>query len=180
MIHPKMSMDIFGVLLVFYGMVIFVQDVRLFQLLVKVCAVLLIGWQVYALLLPFIFGSLAVTVRKRTLLPRLFCSVNRICFAASRYVLLGGVSLLLGVVILTLNFSNEYFAMNGEKRLTELPSFRSMQYRTGMNEEFNASHQRELAWENFLKEEFRRLGQISLPYVVLGAVGMLNDDEIPQ
>lgn len=62
MIHPKTSMDIFGVLLVFYGMVIFVQDGRFFQLLIEVCAALLLSWHVYALLLPFIFGGLVIAV----------------------------------------------------------------------------------------------------------------------
>ena len=52
--------------------------------------------------------------------------------------------------------------------------------RTGMNQGFNARYKHRLAWETFLKEEFYRLGQIFLPYVVLDAVGMLNGDGIPQ
>lgn len=173
MIHPKTGMELFGVLLVFYGMVIFVQDGRFFQLLVKICAALLFGWHVYALLLPFIFVGLTKAVIK----PRPFSSTEPLC---RHYVLLTGVSLLLGVVILTLNFTNEYFALNGNRGLTELPSYRSMQRRMGMNQRYTASEAHRVAWGPFLEEEFRRIGQMSLPYAVLGAVGTLNDDGTPQ
>ena len=43
--------SLFGVLLAFHGMVVFVQEGRFRQLVVKSCAALLLGWQVYALLL---------------------------------------------------------------------------------------------------------------------------------
>ena len=48
-------MDLFGAALVFHGMVAFVQDGRFRQLAVKTCAALLLGWHVYALILPFIW-----------------------------------------------------------------------------------------------------------------------------
>ena len=56
-------MDPFGAALVFHGMAVFVQEGRFRQLLVKTCAALLLGWHVYALLLPFIalgFGGEAI------------------------------------------------------------------------------------------------------------------------
>ena len=47
----------FGVMLTFHGMVLFLQEGRVRQLLVKTCVALLLGWHVFALLLPFIvFG----------------------------------------------------------------------------------------------------------------------------
>lgn len=47
----------FGVMLTFHGMVLFLQEGRFQQLLVKTCVALLLGWHVFALLLPFIvFG----------------------------------------------------------------------------------------------------------------------------
>ena len=95
MIHPKTSMDLFGVLLVFYGMVIFVQDGRFLQLLVKLCAALLLGWHVYALLLPFIFVGLARAVIKtppppahsvnRTDVPPLRSLERRLAVVGGRY-----------------------------------------------------------------------------------------------
>ena len=171
MIHPKTGMGFFSVLLVFYGMVIFVQDGRFFQLLVKVWLALSLDWHVLGLLLPFIFSGLAMAIRKHHVPP----STLSDRFAV-RYVLLGVSALLLGTLILTFNFTNEYFALNGKKGLTELPSYRSLSYRLGMSPSFNARHASQLSWQPFLEEEFRRIGLLSLPYVVLNATGMLNDD----
>ena len=51
--------DLFAVMLTFHGMIIFVQEGRFRQLLVKTCIALLIGWHVFALLIPFIIFGLA-------------------------------------------------------------------------------------------------------------------------
>ena len=51
--------DHFGTFLVFHGMVLFVQEGRFRQLLGKTCLALLLGWHVYALLLPFVGLGLA-------------------------------------------------------------------------------------------------------------------------
>ena len=45
---------LFGVMLVFHGMTVFMQEGRFRQLLVKTCIALLLGWHVYALLFVFI------------------------------------------------------------------------------------------------------------------------------
>ncbi len=50
--------DLFGVMLTFHGMVVFVQEGRFRQLLVKMCIALLLAWHVYALLLPFVIIGL--------------------------------------------------------------------------------------------------------------------------
>ena len=68
-ISNESAMDIFGVMLTFHGMVIFVQDGRFRQLLIKACAALLIGWHVYALLLAFIVFGLAREIAARLRLP---------------------------------------------------------------------------------------------------------------
>ena len=51
--------DLFGVMLTFHGMVVFVQDGRFRQLLIKACLALLLGWHVLGLLLPFVVLGLA-------------------------------------------------------------------------------------------------------------------------
>ena len=51
--------DLFVVMLTFHGMIIFVQEGRFRQLLVKTCIALLFGWHVFALLLPFVIFGLA-------------------------------------------------------------------------------------------------------------------------
>ena len=59
--------DLFGVMLTFHGMIVFVQEGRFFQLLVKTCIVLLFGWHVLALLLPFvIIGLVSELLRARS------------------------------------------------------------------------------------------------------------------
>ena len=50
---------LFGVMLTFHGMVVFVQEGRFRQLLVKACLALLLGWQVLGLLFPFVVLGLA-------------------------------------------------------------------------------------------------------------------------
>ena len=164
--------DLFGVWLVFHGMVLFVQEDRFRQLLVKTCLALLLGWSVYALLLPFVVLGLAgalvqavceggVTSSLRHL-PRVPASLLR-----SRYVALGVVALLFGTAVLSVNFTNEYVALNGETGLTELPSVRSMLMRTGQIEDPRWATQY-LAWPAVLKSQFYRIGGMSLPWSLSG------------
>ncbi len=78
--------------------------------------------------------------------------------------------MLFGTAVLSFNFANEYFALNGETPLSALPSVQSMLRRTGQNEHFNAHHADRLAWPAFLEEQFTRLDGIFLPYALHGAV----------
>ena len=64
-VSNEMSVDMFAIALAFHGMVVFVREGRFRQLAVKSCAALLLGWHVYAVLLPFIiigFGAEALAV----------------------------------------------------------------------------------------------------------------------
>lgn len=154
--------DLFGMLLVFHGMTLFVQERRWRQLVAKTCLALLLGWHVLALLLPFVILGLA---RELVAPPRpLVRSLLR-----SRYLALGLVTLFFGGAVLGFNFANEFFALKGKTALTDLPTFHSMRYRVGLNEEFNAAHAEALAWPRFLREQFHRIGKMSLPYILSGA-----------
>lgn len=171
-------MDLFGVLLVFHGLATFgawsgrpstglsnVQTSpaiqpkprdRFAQLLVKTCVALLLGWHVYALLLPFIALSLWHTLRNRA------WAVFRQCLT------LAVVALLFGLAMLVFNFAREYFALDGEKALAELPSVRSMLLRTGMSQPFDLpiwSFDRP-SWSYLLAQQFSRAGVASLPSVL--------------
>ncbi len=53
---------VFGILLVFHGMVVFEQEGRFRQLVIKTCAAVLLGWHVMALVLPFAVIGLAVAL----------------------------------------------------------------------------------------------------------------------
>ena len=59
MIHSQTMPSLFGVLLTFHGVVVFLQDGRFRQLLVKACAALLLGWHVLALVAAFVVLGLA-------------------------------------------------------------------------------------------------------------------------
>ena len=111
-------MDVFGAGMAFHGMVAFVQEGRFRQLLVKTCAALLLGWHVYALLLPFIFlgfgGEAFALIRSaRASKEKAGVSWARsaiISLVRSRYVALAAVSILFGSALLAFNFANEYMA----------------------------------------------------------------------
>ena len=169
-ISSETIVDIFGALLVFHGMVIFEQEGRFRQLLFKTCIALLLGWHVYALLLPFIaFGLTRELVRPTSGASYTSNTLYRLKHSAlsllrSRYLALGVVALLFGVFMLTLNFTNEYFAFNRETPLTELPSFQSMIYRTGVDSFLRESRPNHLAWREFMRRQFHRVGAMSLPY----------------
>ena len=172
-ISNETIVDIFGALLVFHGMVVFEQEGRFRQLAVKTCIALLLGWHVYALLMPFIvFGLTRELVRARTdvstppPLPPRIMSTKRAALPSlrSRYLALGVIALLFGMSMLTLNFTNEYFALNRETPLTELPSVRSMIYRTGVESFLEESRANHLAWREFMERQFHRIGVTTLPY----------------
>ena len=174
MVATDVCPDLFGVFLVFHGMVMFVQEGRFRQLLVKTCLALLLGWHVYALLLPFVVLGLAgELVKARAMgsgginslwqLTHVTTSLLR-----SRYLVLGVVALLFGMAVLSFNFANEYFALNGATGLTDLPSVQSMLRHTGQNEALNALQPKRLAWPSFLKLQFYRIGGMSLPSSLTG------------
>ena len=168
MVFNETGIDLLGVMLTFHGMVIFIFEGRFRQLLVKMCIALFLGWHVYALLLPFItLGLVREWCRARSTPFRLKCAL----LLRSRYVLLGIVALLLGLSLLTFNFVNEYVALKGEKSLTELPSFQSMMYRTGIGP--NIYNKYPLSWDFFLIEQFFRIDLVCMPYFILSYLDAL-------
>ena len=189
MVATEGMMDLFGVMLVFHGMGTFgvwsgrsgegfsnVQtwpaiqpkpQGRFVQLLVKTCTALLLGWQVYAILLPF--TALGVYAAFR----------NRAWEVFRRYLMLAVVALLFGLAMLAFNFTREYFAFSGEKALAELPSVRSMLLRTGVSQPFDLplwSFDRP-SWSYLLAQQFSRAGLASLPYVLACQFDILIVDE---
>ncbi len=178
-ISNEVSPDLFAVMLVFHGMVIFVQDGRFRQLLIKTIIALLLGWHVLALLLPFIALGLASELIKArsadsdsTPPPRvwLLWQLPRILpylsLLRSRYLMLGVAALLITWSVLSFNFANEYLALEGKESLTELPSFKSMLYRTGQDRDFNDRNAKALAWGPFLYDQFYRISGMVTPYVL--------------
>ena len=167
-------MDAFGAALAFHGMAVFVQEGRFRQLLVKTCAALLLGWHVYALLLPFIalgLGGAAIALARSASESSEKAKAARaaiISLARSRYAALTAVSILLGSTLLALNFANEYTARDGWT-LSDLPTFDSLMRRIGQTDDYKIFD--DLDWDNFLRRQFYRAGVASTPYAVARAVG---------
>ena len=169
-------MDLFGAALVFHGMVSFAQEGRFRQLLVKTCAALLIGWHVYALLLPFIalgFGGEAVALLRSTIAADDKAKAARsamIALARSRYAVLAAAAILFGSALLGFNLANEYAAYGGERAFSELPTVGSALRRLGQTGDY-AQFAERLAWDNFMRLQFYRAGVEFVPYAIVRAVG---------
>ncbi len=148
MISNEVTIDLFAVMLAFHGMTVFVHEGRFRQLVIKSCIALLLGWHVYAFLLPFIaFGLAAELLKARRFCPPpppppppILGHLKRYSIALfrSRYLLLGIITLLFGIAILTFNFGNEYLALGGEAPLRELPSAASAVQRVGLDGDFGS------------------------------------------
>lgn len=189
MVATEGMVDLFGVMLVFHGMVTFgvwsgrpsegfsnVQtgpalqpksQGRFVQLLVKTCMALLLGWQVYAILLPFTALGVCAAFR------------NRAWEVFHRYLMFAVVALLFGLAMLAFNFTREYLAFSGEKMLAELPSVQSMLLRTGISQPFDLplwSFDRP-SWSYLLAQQFSRAGLASLPYAFTRQFDILIVDE---
>lgn len=174
MIFNETPIDLLAVMLVFYAMVIFIQEGRFRQLLVKSCLALLFGWHVYAFLLPFIcFGLVTELVKSHQvfLYHAPISAVQRlkgyaITLLRSRYTTLGALALLFGIAVLTFNLVNEYIALDGKIPAQDLPSVRSAARRFGQNEWFNARIAHLLAPRVFAEDQFYRIGNMTLPYAL--------------
>ena len=168
MISNETIMDLFGMTLAFHGMTLFEQERRFTQLLLKVCASLLLGWHVYALLLPFIaFGLMRELIKARADASNALAlhqlKHTALSLLRNRYLTLGVAALLFGISLLTFNFTNEYFALNRETPFTETPSFKSMMFRTGIDSNVNENLRIWLRWPGYIERQFYRIG-MSLPY----------------
>ena len=135
--------DLFGVMLAFHGMAVFVRKGGFRQLALKMCIALTLGWHTIALIVPFVLFGLAReiwrlfrTVRETSSAPA-YVSVLR-WVAESAWVRYGAFSLGFTLVLLFFNFSNEYRAFSGEKAATDLPSVQSMMRRVGAAESYTS------------------------------------------
>ena len=246
MISTEATTSLFGVLLSFHGMVVFLQERHFRQLAAKICIALLLGWHVYSLLLPFVFGgfigeliskknsnrnihrivrgiivgrhpllmfvalhiSLSIIIFhvgneiflgtggnsleyflriSSLLLPFLVCGFilkevikkrlreSTSVLFSSRYLLLGVIALFFGTCMLSLNIINEYFALEGEASLKELPTFRSMLWRTGLaSPEDYADLENRLDWLPYLRGQLSRIGVASVPFSVPGYTSVFD------
>ena len=170
-ISSEVMVDLFAVMLVFHGIVIFEQDGRFRQLPIKACAALLLGWHVYAMLLAFIaFGAMREVIKARSSISTHSLALRQLksttlSLLRSRYMALGVISLVFGVSLLAFNFTNEYFALNREVPLTELSSVRSALNRTSIDPVRDKEYATYLSWPTFPERQFYRIGVMVSPYI---------------
>ena len=160
--------SIFGVMLMFHGMVVFVQEGRFRQLLVKAGVAIMLYWYVLMLLFPFVVFNLAreayLAYSESESKDGLRAAVRAVLL--SRHMTLRAAALLLAITIWTVNLSNEYFAFDREVPVMELPTVQSIMYRTGFDADFDETYEQAISWTNLLKHQFYRLGGMVLPYIV--------------
>ena len=175
-IATEMIPDLFGCSVIFHAMVIFTQEGRFRQLMIKSCLALLIGWHVLALLLVFILLGLAkeiIDIKKVKTVRNIVVTV-----VVSRYLMLGVVAFGFGLVILAYNIGNEYYALNirGDRQLvlSDLPSFRSIFRRTGLGEQIVSRIQ----WIPFFEVQLQRIGLLAVPFALPGPTVSVIDSSL--
>ena len=165
----EMMPDMFAVMLTLHGMVVFIQEQRFRQLWIKACAALLLGWHPYAFLVPFVllgFGSeLAAALRSQGV------ALLGVAFR-SRFLRLGLATACWGAVLLAFNFTTEYFALEGETPVAQLPSVQSMAKRFGQTEELVGFP--DYKWGLYLPRQLYRVGRATLPASVPGLDELLG------
>ena len=173
--------DLFGFLLTFHGLVVFAQEKRFRQLLVKSAVALLLGWHVLALIAVWVLAGIAAEARRAFIEGRLvrLGAQNGLAFVRavlrSRRLALGAAALVFAGTMLTFQFAAEYYGSERRTAVSDLPSYRSLLYRTGRDEAFNERHAEVLAWGPFLEQQFHRLGRMVVPFAMPGYANALGD-----
>ena len=162
MITTEYGPDFFGFALTFHGIVIFAQEDRLRQLVIKACIALLLGWHVLALLLAFVLLGLT----KEVIRVRKVNKVQEIAVAIviSRYSILGLVAFGFSIMVLAYNIGNEYYALtiSGTHNLVllDIPSFETALKRTGLSQGVFDY----LPGVDFIESQLNRIGLLSVPF----------------
>ena len=167
MVSAVASTNLFGVMLVFHGMVVHAQEGRFRQLLAKTAVALALGWHAAALIAPFVLLGLASEAwraRRGGARPALAS------LARSRYLACGAFSALVCALLLGFNLATEYRAFGGEVAPLDLPSFRSVLRRTAV--EPTAAHLAALEWPTFLRGQAGGAGGALTPFALVDALGL--------
>lgn len=177
MISVEVSLDLFSVMLVFHALTIYVQENRFRQLLVKACVALLLGWHVYALLLPFIILSVATEMYRaygRLRDAPLLARMRRLAgvLVLGRPVVLGIVALALGSLVLGLQLINEWAAQGSAVPSDDLSTLESMLARTGIVPSLLPFPSERFAWLTFLENQLHALGDGVLPFALSDYAGL--------
>ena len=191
MISNEITIGLFGTILTFHAMIIYEQEGRYKQLVIKSCIAILLDWHVLSLLLAFITLSLARDAlhiwnrrKKRGHLHyqnkgydvwwqfKLLLKMDGGTLVCSRYVLLTSIVIMLTMGVLAYNIGQEYFALNATREIsiTELPSVKSLLGRTGLAPSLLGDLQvqgeaiNRFTWFPFLEQQLAQIGVMSIPF----------------
>ena len=185
MISTEISMGIFAVMLTFHAMILYVQEARFRQLIIKVVLALSIGWHVLGFIVPFVILGLAKEVicvwrdpssreNNHTGVMALVRSSVSVCLT-SKHLLVGAITLASVGITLAYNLGQEWVALSAfqDVHFSNLPSVEAMLRRTGVDSSLfygTNLESPEVAWPNFLYEQILRIGYISVPLVIQGLI----------
>ena len=161
---PDAVPALLGLLLTFHGMVVYVQEGRFGQLMVKSCLALLLCWHAYALLLPFVVLGLMQDMLREIRSdrnPSSWAAISGRLLAvlrASRHLRLGFATLGFGMALLSFNLVNEYMALNGKVPVGDLPTIQSLSYRLGTD----------IDLADFIGQQLNRIAVMAVPYASHG------------
>ena len=158
---------LFGVMLAFHGMVLFAQEGRFRQLLVKTAAAVLLGWYVAGLVAAFALLGLGGELRRA----RAEAASPRAALAAlarSRYLACGAFAALCCALLLGFNLGAEFRALGGEVPLHELPTVRSVLSRAGADAAYTGG----FGWLTFLRGQLGGVAGASVPFALADGLGL--------
>ena len=166
-ISVELSTNLFGVMLVFHGMVVFAQEGRFRQLLVKTAIAILLGWHVVGLIAAFaLLGQGTELLRTR----RAGGGLRALAACArSRYAAYGAFSVLCCALVLGWNVGNEYLALRGGTPLTDLPTVQSMLGRSRLTD--GPEHYR-ADWPTFFRGYLGGIGGTAIPFAAVDRLGL--------
>lgn len=181
LISAGAAVALFGLMLTFHGMVVFVQEGHFRQLMVKAVIALLLGGQVLVLLLPFLALGLAHELSKMRLGEAAATGeAVPVSMAWRRYLFLGLAVLLTGAFTTGFNALNKSDTVEGAaKTMMTLPIARLIQTRAAADEEFKANPARVMSWPRFLNKQLQLVGGMAFPYTLPGYVRALSRDSAP-
>ena len=151
MVATEGVVDLFAVMLAFHGVAVFAAEGRFGQLVVKVCAALLLGWHVLALVGPLAVLGVGAALWRRD------------WRSARRHFALGAVAVVFAAMLLGVNLARERAVLGepgGAATLAALPSAASALNKAGVAPEHP------IAWARFLGQQLHRMALASVPYAV--------------
>ena len=168
-VSPESTTNLFGVFLIFHGMVIFVQEGKFRQLLIKTCIALFFGWKAFAIILPFVIFGMIRDLRQRKSVDvknSWIYTINRVI--SNRFLILAVAALVWGSTLLSFNLVSEYLALDGKRAWQDLPTVQSLRYRTGINSILNEEYRRTPNIREFTLENMYRIGRMTIPFSLPG------------